>query len=305
MYDIAIIGAGPAGLTAGIYARRAGKSAIIFEGTGIGGQIAQAGHVENYPAFSSISGIELSDAIFNQAQELGCDFAFDQVKTIEKTSEGFHIVCAYESHDAKAVIIATGAQCRHLNISGEEELIGQGVSYCAVCDGAFYRDKEVIVVGGGNSALEDALYLSTYCKTVYLVHRRDTFRADAAEVIKIEKKANIIPVMSATPVSVNAQERDGVRAFASLSVKDADGNQKDLAADGLFVAVGRVPNNTAFATLVKLDDAGYIEAGENCVTGTPGVYAAGDCRKKDIRQLTTAVADGTVSALAAIAYIEG
>ncbi len=304
MYDIAIIGAGPAGLTAGIYARRAGKTAVIFECTGIGGQIAQAGHVENYPAFPSISGIDLSSAMYEQAEGLGSEFVFDRVVSVEKKDDGFLVTCEYEKHEAKAIILATGAACRHLNIDGEEALVGRGVSYCAVCDGAFYRDKDVIVVGGGNSALEDALYLSTYCHRVTLVHRRDTFRADLAEIAKIQAKENIVTQMSARPVAINQKEENGGTVFASVTLEHADGTQSTLEADGLFVAVGRVPQNNPFSSLVALDEGGYVEAGEDCTTKTPGVFVAGDCRKKNIRQLTTAVADGTVAALAAIAYIE-
>ena len=304
MFDIAIIGAGPAGLTAGIYARRAGKTAVIFESTGIGGQIAQAGHVENYPAISSISGIDLSNAMYEQAEALGCEFVFDNVKSVERQEEAFKIVADYEMAEAKTVILATGARCRHLDIPGEEELIGKGVSYCAVCDGAFYKNKDVIVIGGGNSALEDALYLSNYCNKVTVVHRRDVFRADLAEVEKIKAKQNIETVMNARPTAINSKAENGHALFSSVTLSHSDGTTADLSADGVFIAVGRIPQNTAFAGLVELDSEGYIVADENCRTSAKGVFVAGDCRKKGIRQLTTAVADGTVAALAAIALID-
>ena len=299
MYDIAIIGAGPAGLTAGIYARRAGKSTVIFESSGIGGQIAQAGTIENYPACPDILGIDLSNAMYEQAEKLGCDFAFDAVNAIEKIDGGFALKGEYEAHDAKTVIIATGAYCRHLGVEGEERLIGRGVSYCAVCDGAFYRDKEIIVVGGGNSALEDAVYLTAYAKKVTLIHRRDEFRADKAVIEETLKNPRIQTVMNARVTEILGE--DTVNA---VKVAHNDGISETLATDGIFIAVGREPKNAAFASLISLDESGYIKADEKCMTTCDGIFVAGDCRTKEIRQLTTATADGTVAALAAVAYLK-
>ena len=299
MYDIAIIGAGPAGLTAGIYARRAGKSAVIFESSGIGGQIAQAGTIENYPACPDILGIDLSNTMYEQADKLGCDFAFDAVTSLEKTADGFHVKGEYESQEAKAGIVATGAHCRHLGVEGEERLIGRGVSYCAVCDGAFYRDKEVVVVGGGNSALEDAIYLTAYAKKVTLIHRRDEFRADKAVIEDVRKNPRVHTVMNA-----RVSEIIGENTVSSVLVTYQDGMSETLTTDGIFIAVGREPKNAAFASLIALDESGYILATENCHTSCDGIFVAGDCRTKDIRQLTTATADGTVAALAAVAYLK-
>ncbi len=299
MYDIAIIGAGPAGLTAGIYARRAGKSAVIFESSGIGGQIAQAGPIENYPACPDILGIDLSTAMYEQAEKLGCDFAFDAVNGIEKIDGGFCVKGDYESHDAKTVIIATGAYCRHLGVEGEERLIGRGVSYCAVCDGAFYRDKEIIVVGGGNSALEDAVYLTAYAKKVTLVHRRDEFRADEAVIEETLKNPRIQTVMNARVVEIIGED-----SVSAVRIDHNSGLSETVPTDGIFIAVGREPKNAAFASLISLDESGYVKADEHCRTTCDGIFVAGDCRTKEIRQLTTATADGTVAALAAVAYLK-
>ena len=299
MYDIIIIGAGPAGLTAGIYARRAGKSAVIFESSGIGGQIAQAGHIENYPACPDILGIDLSNAMYEQAEKLGCDFAFDAVTGIERIDGGFNVKGEYESHEAKTVIIATGAYCRHLGVEGEERLIGRGVSYCAVCDGAFYRNKEIIVVGGGNSALEDAVYLTAYAKKVTLIHRRDEFRADKAVIEEALKNPRIQTVMNARVVEIIGED-----AVSAVKVAHNDGISETVPTDGIFIAVGREPKNRAFASLISLDESGYVKADERCLTTCDGIFVAGDCRTKEIRQLTTATSDGTVAALAAVAYLK-
>ncbi len=299
MYDIIIIGAGPAGLTAGIYARRAGKTALIFEASGIGGQIAQAGKIENYPACPDILGIDLSSQMYGQAESLGCEFAFDKVLKIEKRDNKFLVSGEYEAHEASSVIIATGAYCRHLGVPGEEKLIGRGVSYCAVCDGAFYRGKEVVVVGGGNSALEDAIYLTAYATKVTLVHRRDEFRADEAVIREMNDNPRIVTMMNARVTEIMGED-----SVTSVKIAHADGSAEDFKTDGIFIAVGREPKNASFASLVALDDSGYIDSGENCLTTCQGVFTAGDCRTKQVRQLTTATADGTVAALAAVAYLK-
>jgi thioredoxin reductase (NADPH) len=301
MYDIAIIGAGPAGLTAGIYARRAGKSAVIFESSGIGGQIAQAGHIENYPACPDILGIDLSNAMYEQAEKLGCDFAFDAVTGIERIDGGFNVKGEYESHEAKTVIIATGAYCRHLGVEGEERLIGRGVSYCAVCDGNFYRGRDVVVVGGGNSALEETLYLSRIVNKVYLVHRRDAFRGAKIYEDKIRETSNIELVTK----SVIDEIRGGNAGMDSVIVRNVEsGETRVIEAEGLFVYVGMLPVSSFVPTEVTRDAVGFIVTDAEMATSVPGIFAAGDVRSKRCRQVSSAVGDGATAATAALTYLE-
>ena len=295
LYDIAIVGGGPAGLTAGIYGARAGKSVLIFEGESIGGQISRASSVENYPGFKEISGIDLSTNLFEQADGLGCEFAFESVLSVSGKLGDFTLTSDGGEYRAKTVILAVGAAARKLGIEREDELTGRGVSYCAVCDGAFFRGKTVAVVGGGNSALDDALYLAAMAEKVYLIHRRDAFRAESAMVDKIKAEPKIVVK---TPRVVT--ELQGDAQLSGLVLRDpGTGAEETIAVDGLFVAIGHAPAAGAFASLVGLDEAGYIDAGENCKTSVPGVFTAGDCRVKNVRQLTTACGDGAVAALAA------
>ena len=286
MYDIIIIGGGPAGLTAAVYARRAGKSVLILEKDALGGQITWSPRVENYPAVPSVSGMDLGNLMAEQAMEQGAEVEIDEVTAIEDCIDHKHIRCAYGTeYDGRAVILATGAKPRSLGVAREEDLVGSGIGYCAVCDGAFYKDQIVAVNGGGNSALQDALLLSETCSRVYLIHRRDHFRGEEKLVEALRSKPNVEFVLNA-------------------SVTELLGDDEWIELNGLFIAIGHEPDNAAFRNVVKLDAGGYVSAGEDCLTGTAGVFVAGDCRSKKIRQVTTAAADGAVAALAACAWLE-
>ncbi|MBP3686569.1 MAG: FAD-dependent oxidoreductase [Clostridia bacterium] len=294
MNDILIIGAGMAGLTSAIYAVRAGRSVLVLEREGIGGQIATSPKVENYPAAASISGAELSDRLFEQATSLGAELDFGDVTSLEQTESGFVAHTEDGDFEAKSVIIASGVHHRKLGTPREEELFGRGVSYCAVCDGAFYKGKRVAVVGGGNTALSAAVFLAGICAEVTLIHRRDEFRAERYLVEQVKKLENVRIV---TPATV--EELLGEDKLSGLRLS----NGEEIALEGLFVCIGKVPDNAAFSALVDLTEDGFIDAGEDCRTRTEGVFVAGDCRKKEIRQLTTAAADGSVAALAACDYL--
>ncbi len=298
MYDIIIVGAGPAGLTAAIYARRASKTVLVLEAMTYGGQIINTPDIENYPAAAHISGLDFANKIYEQATALGAEIVFEKVTEIKDGAEKT-VVTPDNTYTAKAVIIATGSENRKLGVEGEEQLVGRGISYCATCDGAFYRKKTVAVVGGGNTALEDALYLSDLAETVYLIHRRDAFRGDEATVNALKQRSNVKFIYNSTVTKLNADKR-----LTSIEVTDRNtGEVSTIELNGLFVAVGRIPENQNFAQLIRLDDSGYIEAGEDCLTNVPGIFAAGDNRVKSVRQLVTAAADGAVAATAAIKYI--
>ena len=311
MYDILVIGAGPAGLTAAIYARRASKSVLVLEALTYGGQIVNTLEIENYPAEPHISGFDFATKLYNQAKELGAEVRFERVTEIRKGSSDadashFGVITAKSEYEAKTVIIATGSANRKLGISGEEALIGRGISYCATCDGAFYRGKTVAVVGGGNTALEDALYLSDVAGKVYLIHRRDEFRGEEIAAAGLKKKANVEFILNSV---VTELKEDGGK-LVSVTVADAKSiaageptGLREIPVDGLFVAVGRIPSNQSFAGLIETDEAGYIKAGENCKTNVPGIFVAGDNRTKEVRQLVTAASDGAIAATAAINFL--
>lgn len=295
MYDIIIVGAGPAGLSAGIYTVRSGKSALILESKAYGGQIINTPDIENYPGIKNISGFEFATGLYEQATELGALVKYEKVISIEDKGDTKIVNTTDNSYECKAVIIATGARNRQLGVAREQELIGSGISYCATCDGAFYRKKDVAVVGGGNTAVEDALFLSNYCNKVYVIHRRDEFRADPKDVEKLKSKENVELVLNATVNAILGEAR-----VEGIEVKDKNtGELRQLHVAGVFVAVGQEPDNNAFADLVELDPSGYVVAKEDCITNVKGIYTAGDCRTKAVRQLTTAAADGAVAALAA------
>ena len=299
MYDILIIGGGPAGLTAATYARRAGKSVLVIEKSAFGGQITWSPKVENFPGFLSISGNELGDKLLEQAMEQGAEVELDAVTALVREDGGFTAETEFGgSFQGRSVILATGARPRMLGLSREEELVGSGVCYCAVCDGAFYKGKPVAVSGGGNSALQDALLLSESCSKVYLVHRRDSFRGEAKLVDALWEKKNVEFVLNA-----RITELLGEDALSAVTVEQ-EGKSRELKIDGLFVAVGHQPDNGAFAEFLTLDGAGYAASGEDCLTATPGLFVAGDCRAKEVRQLTTAAADGAVAALAACRWLD-
>lgn len=299
MHDIIIVGAGTAGLSAAIYGLRSGKSVLVLEQASYGGQIINTPEIENYPAIQKISGFEFATNLYNQAKNLGAEFAFEKVEGIEDKGQFKEVKTKDKSYEGKTVILATGAKNRRLGVEKEEELVGKGVSYCAICDGMFYRGKVVAVNGGGNTAVENATFLSDYVQKVYVIHRRDEFRADKAEVDRLVAKPNVELVLNST---VKRLESDA-SGLTGVVVANKDGEERTLKVDGLFVSIGQAPDNQAFSELVELDGNGYISAGESTLTKTPGIFTAGDCRTKAIRQLATSASDGAVAGLAAVGYI--
>jgi len=298
MTDIIIIGAGTAGLTAAIYARRAEKSVMVFEALSYGGQIINTLSIENYPAEPGISGFDYATKIYEQAKNLGAEIRFEKVIEICDDGDVKKVKTSGGEYEARAVIIATGSENRKLGVARETELIGRGISYCATCDGAFFRGKDVGVVGGGNTALEDALYLADIAKTVYLIHRRDEFRAEEALVAQIKNKPNVKLVLNSS-----VTELVGADKLEGIVVKNNAGETITLEVSGLFVAVGRIPENQNFNKVVNLDAAGYVIAGEDCHTSAEGIFVAGDGRTKQVRQLVTAASDGAIAATEAVKYI--
>ena len=301
MFDLIIVGAGTAGLSAAIYGVRAGKSVLVLEGAAYGVQIINTPEIENYPGIKKISGFEFATNLYNQAKELGAEIRFEKVLSVQEKNGHKIVVTKDKEYEAKAVILATGAKNRNLGIEKEQELVGKGVSYCATCDGMFYRGKVVAVNGGGNTAVEDATFLSEYVEKVYVIHRRDSFRADKAEVDRLVARKNVELVLNST---IKALESDA-SGLTGILVVDKDGKERQIQVDGLFVAIGQAPDNEAFRNEVDLDSKGYISAGEDCSTKTEGIFTAGDCRTKAVRQLATAASDGAVAALAAVNYING
>ena len=298
MYDVIIVGAGPAGLTAAIYTCRAEKRTLVLEAKSYGGQIINTPDIANYPVAPNISGFEFATTLYNQAKDLGAEIKFEKVTGVEN-GDVKTVSTPKNTYQAKTVILATGAENRKLGVAQEENLVGKGVSYCATCDGNFFRKKDVAVAGGGNTAVEDALYLADLANTVYLIHRRDAFRADAALVSRLKAKENVQLVLNSNVTKLVAETRlQAVEVTNKLS-----GEVTTLPVQGLFVAVGQVPENENFRTLVELDAGGYAVAGENCNTKTPGIFVAGDNRTKEVRQLVTAASDGAVAATEAIKYL--
>ncbi|MBE5742605.1 MAG: FAD-binding protein [Clostridiales bacterium] len=299
VYDIIIIGGGPAGLTAALYAKRANKSALVIEKSTYGGQITFSPKVENIPGFNAVSGNEFAEKLVDQAIYQGVEMEYAEVLSVEdgkiktvKTDGG--------DFEGKAVIIATGAKHRRLNLEGEEKFIGEGISFCAVCDGAFYKDKVVGVVGGGNSALQEAILLSELCKKVYVFQNLDKLTGEGKLCEQVYSKSNVEVILSTVVESyIGDTELKGVNLLSS------NGEQSSVELDGLFVAIGLIPQNGAFKSLLELNDYGYAVSGEDCTTKTKGVFVAGDCRTKKIRQVATATADGAISALAACDYVDG
>lgn len=296
--DIAVIGAGTAGMTAAIYAKRSGMDVALFEEYMPGGQIVNTGEIENYPATGKVSGFEYSMALLKQTESAGVEPIRKSVVSVCRKDGGFELAAGDDKYFAKALIIATGAKNRMLGAKGEKEFGGRGVSYCATCDGAFYRGRKVAVVGGGNTAAADALELSRMCSEVILIHRRAELRAQAADVEKLKNRSNVKFVLDSVVDEIGGG--DAVTHVVVRNVKD--GTVQTIEVDGVFVAVGQTPNTALFGKLVELDGGGYIVAGEDCVAGE-GVFAAGDCRTKKVRQLVTAASDGAVAALAAAEYI--
>lgn len=299
MYDLIIIGAGTAGLSAAIYGVRAGKRVLILEEHVYGGQIISAVEVENYPGIRRISGYDFAENLYQQATALGAELRYEKAAGIQEKEGKKTVITNRSSYICRAVILATGAKKRRLGLEREEELTGAGISYCATCDGAFYRGKDTAVAGGGNTALEDALFLSGYCRKVCVIHRRDQFRGEEKLVRALKERENVVMVMESQIIRLNGKER-----LESVTVKNRrTGTEEELPVSGLFIAVGQEPDNRAFSDAVRLDASGYVEAGEDCRTSSAGIFTAGDCRTKEVRQLATAAADGAVAALAACAYM--
>ena len=292
LYDVVILGGGPAGLTAALYARRANKSVLVFEAKAYGGQIINAHLVENYPGIKSISGFDLATSMYDQAVSLGAEVKFEMVKKITKDKE---VITDNGTYKAKAIILATGSENRRLNIPGEVDYIGRGVSYCASCDGNFFKNKDVAVVGGGNTALEDANYLAGICNKVYLIHRSESFRGDETLVDEVKLDKNVEIIMNTNVIGISGDD-----VLNKITIKDKDDNTRDINISGLFVAVGQQPKNELFADVVELDEKGYIKAINDVYTTCKSIYVAGDTRSKELRQLTTAVADGSLAATIAI-----
>ena len=300
MYDIVIIGGGPAGLTAAVYARRAGKSVLVIEKATFGGQITYSPKVENIPGFVSLSGNEFAEKLVEQALEQGAEVEMAEVLEIRDNDATKTVVTDGESYEASAVIIATGARHRLLGLEGEEELIGEGISFCAVCDGAFYEGKTVGVVGGGNSALQEALLLSELSEKVYVFQNLDELTGEMSLREQLYAKQNVEIRLGTV---VDALHGEGELCGVTVR-RVSDGEEDTIALDGLFIAIGLVPQNEPFAALVSLDDRGYVASGEDCTTSAKGVFVAGDCRQKRIRQVATAASDGAIAALAACDYID-
>lgn len=298
-YDIAIVGGGPAGMTAALYAARAGKSVVLFEGEMLGGQILPTRKIENYPALPEVDGYTFADGLTQQITALGVAIVYATVAKIEKVENEFSLIVGSENYTALAVILATGLKHRKLGLDGEDALIGRGVSFCATCDGMFFRKKEVAVVGGGNTAVQDALVLSEYCSRVYLIHRRNQLRAEKNLAEQMQAKENI-EFIGETVI----EELEGSEQLQSLTLRNVvTGSVEYLPVSALFEAIGQLPQNAAFADLVDLDEDGYFLTDNECRTSCPGIFAAGDACRKNVRQLTTAVSDGTIAALSAVEYL--
>ena len=298
IYDCIVIGGGPAGLSSAIYLRRALKSVLLIEKGVFGGQITTSPKVENYPGFKEISGLELGTKMYEQAKELGVETMYGEVSKITKNEDLFQVFVGDKQYQSKVVIYATGASPRKLGVLNEEKLVGSGISYCATCDGAFFKGKTVCVVGGGNTAVDDALYLANVTQKVYVIHRRDTFRGEPVKVAILKEKENVSCIMNATVKEVIGDSQ--VKQIV-LNVK---GKEQTLDVDGIFVAIGQVPNTTILEDFVPLNDNGYIKTNLQLETSVAGFYAAGDVREKQVRQLTTATNDGTIAAVMVGEYLD-
>lgn len=292
MYDIIIVGAGPAGLTAAIYALRANKKVLIFEAKACGGQILNAHKVENYPGIESINGFDFANTLYEQVKKLGGLFLFETVVRIEDDNT---VVTNNGRYNSKAIILATGSVNRKLNIDRETDFLGKGVSYCATCDGNFYKNKDVAVVGGGNTALTDAIYLSNIARKVYLIHRNDSFRGESKYIENINGINNIEVIMN-----VNVSKLIGEDILSGIELD----NGRIIDINALFIAVGQSPKNEIFSNVIELTDKGYIKTEDGVHTSKKGVYVAGDTREKMLRQLVTATSDGAIAATTAIKEME-
>lgn len=293
MKDVIIIGGGPAGLTAAVYAARSGKSVLLFEKESYGGQISKSGLVENFPSQKAISGFEFSMNLYNQAKAFGCEFIKENVVSVTD-GEIKKVVTSKNEYECRNVIFALGASPRKSGLPNEDALIGRGLSYCAHCDGNFFRKRDVAVVGGGSTALQDALYLSEICNRVYLIHRRNEFRGEAALVERVKGKQNIEIIYDST-----LERASGEPMLKNITVKNKNsGEEREIAVNGLFLAIGYVPGTKGFENILPLDEYGYVDVDESCRV-KDGIFVCGDCRKKALRQLTTAVSDGSVAGASA------
>ena len=302
MYDIIIVGGGPAGLTAAVYGLRAGKTVLVIEKNGFGGQIAYSPKVENIPGTISISGSEFADKLTEQAMNLGADVELENVVSVEDKGD-VKLVTTEEgsTYEGKTVILAVGVKHRMLGLPGEHDLVGKGLSFCAVCDGAFYAGQDTVMIGGGNSALQEALLLSEVCRKVTVVQNLAFFTGEKKLADALQTKENVEVLFN--HLVTGYTQADGM--LTGVEVKDTvTGEEKKIPADGVFLAVGLVPENGAFEALAQLDERGYFDAGESCATKTPGIFVAGDCRRKEIRQVATAAGDGAVAAMAACRYLD-
>ena len=304
MYDVIVIGGGPAGMTAALYALRNGKTVLVLEKHGFGGQITYSPKVENYPGTLQMSGNEFADHFFEQIMAQGADVELEKATGVAVSEDGLLKTVTTEEggiYEARSVVIATGVKHRMLGLEGETELVGSGISFCAVCDGDFYTDRVVCVAGGGNSALQEAVLLAGKCREVIMLQDLPTFTGEQKLQEVLFAKPN---VKKFTDMKITGLEKNGEDLAAVLAENKVSGEAMRFACDGLFEAIGLIPENEAFADLAKLNNWGYFDSGEDCTTATPGIYVAGDCRSKMIRQLTTALGDGAVAALAACSYID-
>lgn len=301
IYDIVIIGSGPAGLTASIYAARASKNVLVIEKEAFGGLITHSPKVENYPGYNVISGLDLADKFVAHAMDLKVNFEFDDVKEIViNDDKSFTLKCENNEFLAKSVIIATGSKHRELNLENEHRLTGHGISYCAVCDGPFYTDKDVVIIGGGNSAMQEALLLASYCKSVTMIQNLPYFTGEESLAKQIEKTENISVMFNTLVVGLMGENK----LDAIVIKKNGSEEEKVFATDGVFVAIGQVANNEPFKNVCELNRQGFIISDEECNSKVRGIYVAGDCINKKIRQIVTATSDGSIAALQAIRYLD-
>ena len=295
MYDIIIIGAGPAGLTSAIYARRSNKTVLVLEAKTYGGQIVTTDKIDNYPAAPHISGYDFATNLYNQVIELGAEVKFEKAIDID----GKKVITEKNTYEAKAIIIAIGVRNRKLNIPGEDKFEGKGISYCATCDGAFFKNKTVAVIGAGNTAFSEAIYLSDIAKKVYVIHRNEKFKASYYLTRKLKAKENVEFILNNNVVKINGKDK-----MTDVDIKDNEDNITNLKIDGLFIAIGQIPENNNLTKDLKLDENGYIITDENLESNKKGIYVAGDIRPKSLRQLVTATSDGAIAAVNAIKNIK-
>ena len=296
MYDIIIIGAGPSGMSAALYALRANKKVLLLEKECFGGQIINASSIENYPALSNVSGYDFATNLYNQIKSLGVILKYEEVLEVTDKKE---VITRKGTYKGKNIIIATGLKKRKLNLENEDKLLGSGISYCATCDGNFYKNKNVAVVGGGNTALEDALYLSNIASKVYLIHRRDNFRGEKKLISEVKEKNNIELILNSNITKIIGKDN-----LNSIEITDNRNNISKLEIDGLFIAIGNIPDNNRFKNIIDLDENGYIIANANLKTKTDNIYVVGDTRVKTLRQLVTATSDGAIAATEIIKEME-